>query len=301
MVPPEDRLLLRAMNASLVVGVLLLLVKIIAAAMTGSSAIYSDAAESVVNVLAAIFASYSLRLSHKPADDDHHYGHEKASYLSAGFEGAMISVAACFILYEAILKLVAGGEIAQPGLGVVLTVATTGVNAVLGWMLVRTGRKHHSLVLEANGQHILTDVWTSGGVVAGLLLVIFSGQSFWDPLAAILVAVNILFTGWSIVRKSLNGLMDAADPVTEKAIRTLLAAEANARDLDFHQLRYRYSGRTHWVEVHLAFPDDWTIDHAHATATEIEAKLHALLAPSARIITHLEPLSAVGNSEPWEA
>ena len=301
MMTSDDRLMLRAMNASLVVGILLLVVKIGAAAVTGSAAIYSDAAESVVNVLAAIFASYSLRLACKPADEEHHFGHEKVSFLSAGFEGAMISVAAMFILYESIHKLAVGGEVAKTGLGMALTVATTAVNLLLGLMLIKVGRKHQSLVLEANGQHILTDVWTSGGVVLGLGLVMATGQSFWDPVAAIVMALNILWTGARIVRRSMDGLMDATDPATEKLIRQLLEAEAKVRKLDFHQLRHRHTGRTHWVEVHLAFPDDWQIDRAHATATEIEAKLHELLAPSARIITHLEPLSAVGKSEPWEA
>ena len=296
----DDRLLLRAMNASFVVSVVLLGVKITAAALTGSSAIYSDAAESVVNVLAAGFASYSLRLSRKPADRDHHYGHEKASFLSAGFEGAMITVAACFILYDSIHKLAVGGGVERTGLGLGLTLAATAVNCLLGLMLVRTGRRARSLVLEANGQHILTDVWTSAGVVAGLVLVMITGQTVWDPLAAILVATNILFTGWSSVRRSLGGLMDEADPAVEESIRGLLGREAAARGLGFHQLRYRHTGRTHWVEFHLLFRDGTPIDEAHAIATEIESGLNDLLSPSARIITHLEPLSAAAKVEEWE-
>ena len=300
MTEAEDRLLIRAMNISFVVSVALLAVKIAAAAITGSSAIYSDAAESVVNVLAAAFASYTLRLSRKPADEDHHYGHEKAAFLSAGFEGAMITAAACFILYESVHKLAVGGAVQQTGLGLILTVATTAVNCLLGLMLVRQGRRNHSLVLEANGQHILTDVWTSAGVVAGLVLVMATGRAFWDPLAAIIVAVNILFTGWSIVKRSLGGLMDASDPEAEKTIREILEREAASRGLQFHQLRYRHSGRTHWVEFHLLFADTTPIDEAHAVATRIEAVLHKKLAPAARIITHLEPLSAAGKIEEWE-
>ena len=301
MIPDEDKLLARAIKASLWVGVVLLAVKIGAAASTGSSAIYSDAAESVVNVLAALFAAYSLQLSRKPADENHHYGHEKAAYVSAGFEGAMIAAAACFILYDAIHNLIVGAQIKRPDLGLILTAATAGVNAVLGIVLLRVGRRQGSVVVEANGQHVLTDVWTSAGVIVGLVLVMWSGNPVWDPVAAIIVALNILFTGWRIVRKSLDGLMDAADPVLERAIRDLLEKETRARQLDFHQLRYRHSGRTHWVEVHLTFPDDWRIDQAHASATEVEAALHRMLTPHARIITHLEPLSAVGQSEAWEA
>ena len=297
---PEEKLLLRAMNASLAVGIVLLAIKVWAAASTGSSAIYSDAAESVVHLLAVIFASYSLRVAIKPADETHHYGHDKAEYFSAGFEGAMISAAAFLILYEAVRSWWMGPEIQDLKLGIYLTITSTVINTVLAIVLIATGRKHRSILLEANGQHILTDVKTSIGVLLGLQLVLWTGQSFWDPLAAILVALNILWTGGGLVRRGMNGLMDASDPGVEASLRAFLDAECRTRGLGFHQLRYRHTGRTHWVEVHLVFPDGTPIEAAHAGATEIEGGLNALLDSAARIITHLEPKSEAHRSESWE-
>jgi cation diffusion facilitator family transporter len=297
----EETILIRAMNASLAVGAVLLAIKLWAAARTGSSAIYSDAAESVVHLLAVIFASYSLRIAAKPADDTHHYGHDKAEYLSAGFEGAMISAAACLILYEGIRSWWVGPEIEDLKLGIYLTIISTSVNAVLGTALMIIGRRQRSILLEANGMHIITDVKTSIGVLLGLQLVLWTGDTFWDPLAAILVALNILWTGGKLVQRSMNGLMDASDPAVEKLARGVLEKECAARGLQFHQLRYRHTGRTHWVEVHLVFPDGTTIEAAHETATEIEAALNDKLDPVARIITHLEPKSQGDCSEAWES
>ena len=296
----EDAILIKAMNASLAVGIFLLAIKLWAAASTGSSAIYSDAAESVVHLLAVIFASYSLRVAAKPPDETHHYGHDKAEYLSAGFEGAMISAAACLILYEGIRSWWVGPEIQDLKLGIYLTITSTAVNAVLGGVLIATGRRQRSILLEANGQHILTDVKTSVGVLLGLQLVLWTGDTFWDPLAAILVAVNILWTGGNLVRRSMRGLMDATEPEIEISVRELLSRECAARGLQFHQLRYRNTGRTHWVEVHLVFPDGTSIETAHARATEIESTLNEHLESAARIITHLEPRSQADRSEAWE-
>lgn len=296
----EDTILIKAMNASLAVGAVLLALKLWAAARTGSSAIYSDAAESVVHLLAVIFASYSLRIAAKPPDETHHYGHDKAEYLSAGFEGAMISAAACLILYEGIRSWRVGPEIDDLKLGIYLTIISTVVNAALGLVLVATGRRQRSILLEANGQHILTDVKTSIGVLLGLQLVLWTGNTFWDPLAAILVALNILWTGGRLVHRSMNGLMDATDPVVEKQVRDLLEKECTSRSLQFHQLRYRHTGRTHWVDVHLVFSDGTSIESAHSMATEIEGILNEHLDSSARIITHLEPQSEGDRSEAWE-
>ena len=296
----EDTILIKAMNASLAVGVFLLAIKLWAAARTGSSAIYSDAAESVVHLLAVIFASYSVRIAAKPPDETHHYGHEKAEYLSAGFEGAMISAAACLILYEGIRSWWVGPEIQDLKLGIYLTITSTVINAVLGLVLIATGRKHRSILIEANGQHILTDVKTSIGVLLGLQLVLWTGNTFWDPLSAILVALNILWTGGKLVGRSMNGLMDASDPEVEKQVRGVLQKECANLGLQFHQLRYRNTGRTHWVEVHLVFADGTSIETAHARATEIERTLNEHLDSTARIITHLEPRSQGDRSESWE-
>jgi cation diffusion facilitator family transporter len=290
----------RVMNLSLVVAVVLLATKITAAAMTGSSAIYSDAAESVTHVLAVAFAAWALRLAHKPSDDTHHFGHDKVAFVSSGFEGAMISAAALLIVYEALLQAFTGGAIASMGVGMVLTAAAALVNLVLGCALLRVGRRRHSAVLRANGEHVLADVWTSGGVLAALALVHFTGWRGWDPVFAILAAAKLLWTGARLMRESLGGLMDEADPAVEKGLRETLDTECAARGLSYHNLRHRHSGRTHWVEFHLVFPDGSGLLDAHEIATELEGRVAARIGQEARVISHLEPRSAEHREEHWE-
>jgi len=296
----EFRLQMRLMWTSLGVAAVLLIAKVIAAAITDSAAIYSDAAESVVHVLAVAFACYSLRLARKPADAEHHFGHDKISYLSAGFEGAMISAAALLIFYEAFRSFFHGAEITQLGIGAALTGMAAAVNVVLGLALIRIGRKQRSLILESNGKHVLTDVWTSAGVLVALLLIHLTGWTWWDPLVAILLALNILVTGWNLMRRSLSGLMDEADPAAQQRLVTVLDQAAVEENIGYHQLRHRHSGRTHWAEVHLVFPDATSVADAHRAATRIESKMAAALEHDSRIISHLEPRSEEARNEPWE-
>ncbi len=288
------------MNLSLAVAVLLLVAKVTAAGLTGSSAIYSDAAESVVHVLAVAFAAWALRFAYKPSDDTHHYGHDKVAFISSGFEGAMISAAALLIVYEAARQAFAGGEISSLGTGMVLTAAVAAVNLVLGGALLRVGRKRDSAILRANGEHVLADVWTSAGVLAALALVYFTGWKWWDPICAVLAAAKLLWTGGRLMRESLGGLMDAADLEVEKNLRECLDAECEMRGLSYHNLRHRHSGRTHWVEFHLVFPDGAGIREAHEAATHMEGKVAALLGQDVRVISHLEPRSAEHREERWE-
>ncbi len=295
-----DRLLMRAMNVSLAAGVLLLGARIWLAAHTGSAGVLGDAAESAVHLLAVIFASYSLRVARKPPDSSHLFGHGKAQYFSAGVEGALISLAAMFIAFEAIRQLVAGPRLEHIGTGIAVTGAIALVNLFLGLWLLRTGRRHHSILLLANGRHVLTDVWTSGGVVIGLALAATTGQPWWDPIVALLISANILRTGIRLVRQAVGGLMDESSPETDRLLRRILGDETQRRDLEFHQLRHRFCGGHHWVEFHLVFPSQTTVEAAHEAATEIERTLHHNLRPSARIITHLEPRSAAKTREPWE-
>jgi cation diffusion facilitator family transporter len=290
----------RIMNLSLAVAVVLLAAKVIAAAATGSSAIYADAAESVVHLLAVCFASWALRLAHKPADDSHHYGHDKVAFLSAGFEGAMISAAAVLILYEAGKQMVFGVHIDHLGLGVVLTASAAAVNLVLGLALVTAGKRSGSPLVRANGVHVLTDVWSSIAVLVALGLYRLTGWVWWDPLAATLAAFNILRVGFRLIRDSLGGLLDESDQAMERRLRSLLDEEAGKRGLAWHNLRYRHSGRTHWVEFHLVFDDDLSVGQAHAAATGIESVLAAALQPDGRVISHLEPRSAEHHVESWE-
>lgn len=288
------------MNFSLVVAVVLLGAKVTAAAVTGSSAIYSDAVESVVHLLAVCFAAWALRLAHKPADETHHFGHDKVAFLSAGFEGAMISAAALLIFYEAVRQMIFGVRIENLGFGVAVTAAAAGVNLVLGLSLLAAGKRSGSPLLRANGHHVLTDVWSSAAVLVALGLYKFTGWVWWDPIAAMLAALNILRVGYQLIRESLGGLLDESDPAVERRIRELLDLEAKKAGLSYHNLRYRHSGRTHWVEFHLVFDDSLTVGEAHASATVIESSVAAMLQPDGRVISHLEPRSAENDVESWE-
>lgn len=290
----------RVMNFSLAAAVLLLGAKVTAAAATGSSAIYSDAAESVVHLLAVAFATWALRLAHKPADETHHFGHDKVSFLSAGFEGAMISSAALLILYEAARQMIYGVKIENLGLGAAITAAAAGINLALGLALLAAGKRSGSPLLRANGHHVLTDVWSSAAVLVALGLYKSTGWVWWDPLAAVLAALNILRVGCKLIRESIGGLLDESDPAVERDIRDLLDDEMARQGLSYHNLRHRHSGRTHWVEFHLVFDDSLTVGEAHAAATAIESRVAAMLHPDGRVISHLEPKSAEHEVETWE-
>src|SRR5690625_4491299 len=207
----EEHQLRRAINLSLGVGLLMLVIKFSAWLLTGSAAIFADAIETIVHVIAVAFAAYSLRLSLKPADENHPYGHAKVSFFSAGAEGMLIILAAIFIIQDAIRKWIAGVEIEHIGFGAALTGLTVILNGILGFYLVSIGRKKKSLILEANGKHILTDAWTSLGVIIGLILALLTGWLPWDPILAIAVALNIIITGFNLIRQSIRGLMDEAD------------------------------------------------------------------------------------------
>jgi cation diffusion facilitator family transporter len=290
----------RVMNFSLVASLVLLGVKVSGAVMTGSSAIYSDAAESVVHFLAVAFACWALRLSIKPADETHHFGHDKVSFLSAGFEGAMISAAAMLIFYEAARQFLFGVEIRNLGFGLAVTSLAAGVNLILGLALVAVGKKSESPLVRANGMHVLTDVWSSVAVLIGLGLYHATEWVWWDPVVAILVACNILRVGIRLIRESLGGLLDEADPLIESRVRELLDREVASMGLSYHNFRHRHSGRTHWVEFHLVFDDHLSVGEAHDQATRLEAMVADLLSPDGRVISHLEPRSCEHAQERWE-
>ncbi len=278
-----------AIRLSLAVGFFMLAGKTFAYTITGSVAILSDAAESVVHVIAVGFAAFSLWLSLKPADHSHLYGHEKIGFFSAGMEGMMIVIAAFYIIYTSIAKWIGGLQLQNLETGTLVTVAAAVVNAFLGWYLVRQGRRSRSLVLVANGKHVLTDSWTSFAVIVGLLMVMWTGWLPFDPIVAVAAAVNILWSGGKLIRQSVGGLMDEADPVFERQLRQALDLETQKRGLWYHEVRYRHSGTSMWVEFHLLFPRGSFIEEAHWKATEIEAALKEALPVSLNIITHLEP------------
>jgi cation diffusion facilitator family transporter len=277
-----------AMRLSLLVGVAMFLGKSAAWWITGSAAILSDALESVVHVVAVGFAAFSLRLSARPADARFHYGYERIAFFSAGFEGAMIVIAAIAILYAAIQKWLSGLELDSLGTGVLLVAAAALLNGGLGWHLIRTGRKSGSLILEANGRHVLTDCWTSIGVIVGLLLVLWTGWKPFDPICAILVALQILWSGGQLMFRSFRGLLDWADPRAEKAIRQHLDELTWAEGAQWHGLRLRETGGRLLVEVHLLFPYEHPVGAAHAAATRVEESLAHALEQPVEVITHLE-------------
>lgn len=281
-----------AIRLSLLVGFAMLAGKTYAYHITGSAAILSDAAESVVHVVAVAFAAFSLWLSQQPADQSHPYGHDKISFFSAGVEGALIALAAAFIIFEAVRKWLAGLRLENLHTGTYFVVAATLINAALGGYLVWQGRRHSSLILVANGKHVLTDSWTSLGVIVGLVLVMLTGWRPFDPIVAILVATNILWTGGKLVRQSVGGLMDEADAETERRIRATLDAEVQRRGLSYHAFRCRNSGTLLWVEFHLLFPHGALVDEAHWQATAIETAIQEGLPVPANIITHIEPFEA---------
>ena len=286
---PSDGKLMGAMKLSLGVGILMLVMKVYAFAITGSAAIFSDAAESVVHNFAVGFALFSLWFSTKPADRSHPYGHDKISYFSAGLEGTLIVFAAVIIIYAAVMKWMRGLELENLGVGILFTVAATVINAALGVFLIWRGKKYHSIILEANGHHVLTDSWTSLGVIVGLTLAKFTGWLPFDPICAILVACNILWAGFSLMRRSVGGLMDEADPKMDENLRAILDRETKKHGIAYHELRHRNAGRTTWVELHLLFPDETHIKTAHRVATEIERVVEREMKESVEVTTHLEP------------
>lgn len=287
----KDRKALQfAMHLSLWAGILMLIIKMAAYFLTGSAAILSDTSESVVHIVAVGFAAYSMWLSFKPADETHLYGHQKISFFSAGFEGAMIVIAAIYIIYEAISKWIEGLALQNLGTGTAIIASAALINGGLGWYLLWMGKKKKSLILEANGKHVLTDSWTSLGVIVGLALTLVTGWLPWDPIFAILVAVNILVSGFGLIRKSISGLMDKAEPEVQQKIEKILQEEAQQYGIRFHELKHRNLGNSYWVEVHLLYPGDTPIREAHRIATHVESRIEAALQPSAYVSTHLEAI-----------
>ena len=284
----ELRAMRFAMRISLAFGVLMLVGKMAAYIMTGSAAILSDAAESVIHVVAVAFAAFSLRLSTKPAKPGFLYGYERITFFSAGFEGAMIVLAAIFILYAAIEKWLRGLQLENLRAGTLLLLAAGVLNAGLGWYLIRMGRRTNSLILEANGKHVLTDSWTSFGVVVGLGLVMLTNWKPFDPLLAIAVAINILWAGGHLVWRSAVGLLDHSDPEIGREIRGKLDALCSELGLQYHGVRYRTTGYRQLIEVHLLFPHSMAVGQAHRLATLLEERLPPELSVPAEVFTYLE-------------
>jgi cation diffusion facilitator family transporter len=263
--------------------------------LTGSVGLLSDAVESLVNLVAAVTAYLSLRYAARPVDESHTYGHEKIEFFSSGLEGVLIVVAAVAIAVYAVRRLVVAEPLEPLGPGLVLALIASAINGTVAVVLLRAGRKHGSIVLEADGRHLLTDVWTSAAVLAGLGLVWLTGVQWLDPVIALGVALNILWTGWDLIRRSFNGLMDHALPAEEQtAVRSAIEKHLGP-DMDYHALRTRQAGRRRFVDFHLLVPGRLTVQQAHTLTGAIEEAVRGAL-PGLEVTVHIEPIE---DSSAW--
>jgi cation diffusion facilitator family transporter len=242
-----------------------------------------------VNLVGATLALVMLAIAARPADKSHTYGHSKAEYFSSGIEGALILVAAISIIYTAIERLINPQPLEKIGIGLIVSLAATMVNLTVSIILQRAGKKYNSISLASNGKHLMTDVWTSGGVLVGVGAVALSRWQTLDPIVAILVALNIIWTGIGIMRKSVAGLMDSALPAKEMAIIEKVIQESLVPGVEIHALRTRQSAANKFISMHVLVPGDWTVTHGHEVVTVIEGSVSSAL-PGSVVITHFEPL-----------
>ncbi len=266
--------------------------------ITGSVGLLSDAAESVVNLVAAAGAFIALKVAARPSDDDHNFGHTKSEYFSAVVEGVMIVVAAGVILYTAVERLINPQELEAVGIGLLISVGATVVNGLVAWKLITVGRAHRSMSLEADGKHLLTDVWTTVGVIGGVALVGIIGWPPLDSLVAMAVAVNIILVGWRLVRDSTMGLMDTVIPESERDAVDEVLDRFRGDGVDFHDVRTREAGHMRFVQMHMLVPGTWTVQQAHDLVEEVEAALHDAV-DDLRPTIHLEPIDDPRSYEPW--
>ena len=258
--------------------------------VTGSVGLLADAAESLVNLVAAAVALIVLKVAAGPADANHNFGHTKAEYFSAAVEGVMIFVAAISIVVFAIQRLVFPQPIESLGIGLMISVIASVLNGGVALVLLRAGKRHHSITLTADGKHLMTDVWTSVGVLVGIVLVWMSGWSWLDPVIAIAVGINILFTGYGLVKESTEGLMDASLPERDnEQLRMILTRRAGA-GIAFHQMRTRVSGARQFMDFHLLVPDDWSVKQGHDFLEDLSDEIVAEF-PRMNVTGHIEPIN----------
>ncbi len=285
----STRVAVRAGLVSLVVGALILFAKFVAWAITGSSAVFADAAESIVNVIAAAMATYSVAVAARPADADHPYGHGKAESLSAAVEGALIVVAALLIAVESVREIVTGPVLQKLGLGIAISAGAGLANLALGAYLVRAGRSAGSEAIVADGLHVMTDVVTTVGTIAALALVWWTGVALIDPLAALLVAANIVWTGARVIRRALASLLDEADFTALERIARELEKGKRPEWVEIHQLRSWSSGSVRHLDLHLIVPRYLSIERAHEIGDDLERRFVDLEGGAGEAVVHLDP------------
>ena len=264
--------------------------------LTGSVGLLSDALESIVNLAAALLALTMLRLAASPPSEEHPYGFSKAEYFAAGIEGALIVLAAAGILATAIPRLLHPEPLAAPILGLGISAAASLINLGTAIVLLRVGKRHDSITLEADGRHLMTDVWTSAGVILGVALVFLTGWLHLDPLVALAVALHIIWTGVGLVRRSAAGLLDAAIPQEDRDALQKLFDEYAKQGVTFHAFRTRRAAARRFVSFHLLVPDRWSVSRAHRLSEEIEARIRVAV-PNAAVFTHIEPISDPASYE----
>ncbi len=263
--------------------------KSVAYLLTGSVGLLSDAVESLVNLVAATMALAMLIIAARPADEEHQYGHSKAEYFASSVEGILILVAAVAIGFTAVRRIIHPQSIEQVGIGLIVSTGASAINFVVARILLRVGRKHNSITLEADARHLMTDVWTSAGVIVGVGAVAMTGWQILDPIVAIGVAINIVWTGVRLMQRSVAGLMDAAlSPEDRDEVQKVLD-KYKEKGIEFHALRTRQAAGVRFVSVHVLVPGKWTTHRGHHLLEDIETEIRQAL-PGANVITHLEPV-----------
>ena len=269
-------------------AILTILLKGTAYYLTGSVGLLSDALESTVNLAAAVVALIALRMISRPADEDFTFGYAKAEYFASGFEGGMIIVAAVSIVITAVPRLIHPVPLEQLGLGLAISVIASLINLGVALVLLRAGRRYNSITLEADGKHLMTDVWTTVGVLIGIVLVWVTGYQRLDPIIALLVAANIVFTGYKLLVRSWRGLMDVALPPEELAAVKGILDSYKDQGVGYHALRSRQAAARRFLVVHLLVPGKWPVKEAHLLAEQVEQQVREAI-PNSNIVTHLEP------------
>ncbi len=281
---------------SIATGIVVFGLKLLAYFLTGSIGLLSDAMESTVNIVAAVVALVALKAASKPGDARHHFGLSKAEYFSALFEGLMILIAAGLIMFTAIPRLLDPQPLEDLGIGLTISALASAINFAVATILMRAGLKHRSIVLQADSKHLMTDVWTSGGVIVAVLLVGWTGWLRLDPLIAMVVALNIVFAGLKLIGSSAMGLLDASLPEEENALVVEVLQRHQTATVRFHALQTRESGRQRFVSMHVLVPGAWSVQQGHDLLETVEEEIRHVL-PDTVISTHLEPIE---DPRAWE-
>jgi len=286
----QPRSLKKFIYLSIAAAIATIALKMLAWYLTDSVGLLSDALESCVNLVAAVVALIMLTIAERPADDEHAFGHSKAEYFSSALEGAMIILAAFSIIWSAVPRVINPQPINNVGIGLLVATGATGINLAVGLILLKNGRINNSITLEADGKHLMTDVWTSAGVFIGICLVRLTGWWVLDAIVAIGVALNILWAGYHLMRRSAMGLLDAGIPGEDlqKIIRALESLKL--QHLEYHSLLTRQAGQRKFIELHVLVPGQWTIQEGHNMAEKIEKDIRDLFNGPVTVLTHLEPI-----------